>query len=77
MFTPFLLVIFRSMDYMDKDIFPKAHGEGNIGKGIWADHVLKGIWTKVHGPMGKNIYGQGHMEESTYERAFCEGHMAT
>ena len=70
MFTPFLLVIFRSMDYMDKNTFPKAHGEGKIGKG-------KCIWTRVHGLMGKNIYGQGHMEESTYERAFCEGHMAT
>ena len=75
MFTPFLLVIFKSMDYMDKRRFSKAHGEGNIGKGIWARaHARRHM---DNGPMGKNIYGQGHMEESKYERAFCEGHMAT
>ena len=66
MFTPFLLVIFRSMDYMDKDTFPKAHGEGNIGKGIWARahakrHMDKGTWTYGKEHIWARPYGGEHI----------------
>ena len=61
MFTPFLLVIFRSMDYMDKDTFPKAHGEGNIGKG-------KGIWTEA------KVQGEGHRASEMGQGAEVRAH---
>ena len=65
MFTPFLLVIFRLMDYMDKDTFPKAHGEGNIGKGIRArahgkGHMDKGAWAHEKEHMSKAIWTRAH-----------------
>ena len=55
---------------MEKDTFPKAHGEGNIGKGIWARahrkrHMDNSTWAleKEHicaRPYEREHMGKGH-----------------